>query len=163
MRPLLVAALIIMSVTGCKKNEADADPTAKSELVTKLGALADEACACKDMACADKVSATVTALGQANKDFDPGDLDALQAIQNRMDPCLAALNPVIVAYLDLSKQACACTDKACTDKVAGKFTKWIAAFKASKKPLRANEGNVLMTAGKTAGDCMTKLGTAIPR
>lgn len=154
-------ASCLLLVSACNKKEASTG--GKSDLVPKLEALATEACACKDMACADAVTAKVTTLGEQNKDFDKADLGALQATQAKMDMCMAKLNPVIVSYLAIADDACKCSDKACADKVGERFAAWTAAFKKSGTKLRGNDANVAMKAGKTAGECMTKLGASIPQ
>lgn len=107
--------------------------------------------------------AKVTALGEENKNFDKDDLPALQATQSTMDMCIAKLNPVLVEYLALSDEACKCADKPCAEKVGEKFTAWTKAFKAARTQLHRNEANVVMKVGKTAGECMTKLGAAVPQ
>jgi hypothetical protein len=150
-------AVTVSLVSGCKKKDAGGG------LVGSLTALDTEACACKDMACADAVSEKVTALGQANADFDEADLPRLQEVQNHLDACLANLNPVIVSYLALSTEACACTDKACSTKVATKVSKWAADLKASKAKLRGNDANVAMKAGAASAECFTKFGVPIPQ
>lgn len=155
-----VSCLVL--ATGCDKTSGGA-AGGKSDLLPKLEALATEACACKDMPCADAVTAKVTTLGEQNKDFDKADLAALQATQSKMDMCMAKLNPVIVSYLAIADDACKCTDKACADKVGQRFAEWTAAFKKSGTKLRGNDANVAMKAGKTAGECMTKHGAAIPQ
>jgi hypothetical protein len=153
-------------VIGCDKKSggsAGGSGGGKGDLLTKLDALATEACACKDMPCADAVTAKVTTLGEENKDFNKDDLPALQATQSKMDMCMAKLNPVIVSYLAIADDACKCTDKACADKVGARFAEWTASFKAAGTKLRGNDANVAMKAGKTAGECMTKLGASIPQ
>ncbi|MBA3460615.1 MAG: hypothetical protein H0T46_11670 [Deltaproteobacteria bacterium] len=156
----LVSCLVLAA--ACDKKSAGSTG-GKSDLLPKLEALATEACACKDMACADAVTAKVTTLGEQNKDFDKADLGALQAAQAKMDMCMAKLNPAIVAYLAISDDACKCNDKACADKVAQRFAEWTAELTKSGTKLRGNDANVAMKAGKTAGECLTKQGTAIPQ
>jgi hypothetical protein len=156
----LVSCLFLAA--GCDK-KSGGGAGGKSELVPKLEALAAEACASKDMPCADAVTAKVTTLGEQNKDFDKADLPALQAAQLKMDTCMAKLNPVIVAYLAIADDACKCADKACADKVAARFAEWTASFKKAGTKLRGNDAKVAMTAGKTAGECLTKHGTTIPQ
>lgn len=155
---LAYLALALATVAACKKSAADG-----GGLVGKLQALDAEACACKDMACADAVTAKVTALGQANADFDPADGPKLGEIQTHLDECLAKLNPVIVSYLALADEVCACTDKACATKVAGKVSKWAADLKAQKTKLRGNDANVAMKAGAASAECFTKFGVPIPQ
>jgi hypothetical protein len=160
----LIAILsLIVAVSACSKKEKEGGTGAPSDLVQKLDALATEGCACKDAACADAVSEKVTKLGEGNKDFDQDDLPKLQAIQHKLDDCLANKNPVIVAYLELSKAACECKDKKCGEKVAQKISAWAADLKSSHKKLRQSDANVAMTAGKGAGECLTKLGVPIPQ
>jgi hypothetical protein len=162
MRIALVLVSCLVVTTGCDK-KSGGGAAGKSDLITKLDALTTEACACKDQPCADAVTAKVTTLGEQNKDFDKDDLPALQATQAKMDQCIAKLNPVIVAYLAIADDACKCTDKACADKVGARFAEWTAAFKKAGTTLHGNEANVAMKAGTTAGECMTKLGSAIPQ
>ena len=163
-RAILVVCCLVLA-TGCDKKKSGGGGAAggKSELLTKLDALAVEACACKDMPCADAVTAKVDELGKANQDFDKDELPQLQATQAKMDMCMAKLNPVIVAYLAIADDACKCADKACADKVGERFAEWTAAFKKAGTKLRGNDANVAMKAGKAAGECMTKLGSSIPQ
>lgn len=162
MRMSLALVCCLVLVTACNK-KSEGTAAGKGGLVAKLEALATEACACKDMACADAVTTKVTTLGEQNKEFDQADLGALQAAQSKMDMCMAKLNPAIVAYLAIADDACKCADKACADKVAQRFADWTAGFKKSGTKLRGNDANVAMKAGKTAGECLTKHGTAIPQ
>ncbi|CAN5841691.1 hypothetical protein BH11MYX3_BH11MYX3_14000 [soil metagenome] len=134
--PLVILSLVLVT-TACGKN-AGGGSAVNSDLTAKLDALTTEACACKDKACADAVTAKVTTLGEQNKDFDKDDLPALQATQAKMDMCIAKLNPVIVAYLAIADDACKCTDKACADKVGARFAEWTAAFKAAGTTLHGN-------------------------
>ena len=165
-RTLIVIACLVLAI-GCDKKKsgggAGGGSGGKSDLLTKLDALAVEACACKDMPCADAVTAKVTTLGEQNADFDKDELPALQATQAKMDLCMAKLNPVIVEYLAIADDACKCADKACADKAGERFAAWTAAFKKAGTKLRGNDANVAMKAGKTAGECMTKLGASIPQ
>lgn len=163
MRIALAFVSCLVLVTGCDKKKEGGGTGKKSDLITKLEAMTAEACACKDKACGEAVTAKVTTLGEQNKDFDKDDLPALQATQNAMDMCIAKLNPVIVEYLAISDEACKCTDKACAEKVGEKFAAWTKAFKAAGTKLHGNVANVVMKVGKTAGECMTKLGAAIPQ
>ena len=162
MRIAFAVITCFVLVAGCDKKSGGA-AGAKSDLLPKLEALATEACACKDMPCADAVTAKVTVLGEQNKDFDKADLPALQAAQSKMDLCMAKLNPAIVAYLAIADDACKCSDKECADKVAARFAEWTAAFKKAGTKLRGNDANVAMKAGQTAGVCLTKHGAAIPQ
>jgi hypothetical protein len=161
MRIVFAMISVLVLVTGCDKKKEGGGK--KSDLVTKLEALTAEACACKDKACGAAVTVKVTTLGEQNKDFDKDDLPALQATQNAMDMCIAKLNPVLVEYLAIADEACKCADKACADKVADKFAAWTKAFKAADTKLAGNEANAIMKVGKTAGECLTKHGAAIPQ
>jgi len=166
MHQLFIVVVALALATGCDKKSGGASgggSGAKSQLLTQLDALAVEACACKDMACADAVTAKVTKLGQDNQDFDKSELPALQATQAKMDECMAKLNPVIVDYLAIADDACKCADKACAEKAAARFATWTAEFKKAGTKLRGNDANVAMKAGKTAGECLTKHGVAIPQ
>ncbi len=163
MRIALVFVSCLALVSGCDKKKEGGGTGKKSDLITKLEAMTAEACACKDRACADAVTAKVTTLGEQNKDFDQDDLPALQATQSTMDMCIAKLNPALVLYMAISDEACKCTDKACADKVGEKFATWTKAFKAAGTQLHHSEANVVMKVGKGAGECMTKLGAVVPQ
>lgn len=56
MRALLLVC--VLGVVGCKKDAGDRF----EEILTELGKLKDQMCACKDAACADKV-------GEARRDY----------------------------------------------------------------------------------------------
>ncbi len=152
----LAAAVL---ATGCPKKEA----AAPGALVASLRALDAEACACKDQACAAAITTKLTTLGNANADFDEADLPVLQETQAHLDMCLAKLNPVVVRYLALSDEVCACKDKACATKVATKVSAWAAELKAKKTVLSHSDGNVIMKVGTGAGECFTALGVPIPQ
>ncbi|MBX3156552.1 MAG: hypothetical protein KF773_11170 [Deltaproteobacteria bacterium] len=149
---------VFVLLLGCS-DKAPGD----SKLLKDLQALEGEACACKDAACADLVGDKVTKLGEATKDFDRDELPKLQAAQQAIDKCLAAANPVVTTYAAAAKAACACKDKKCGQAAADRIAKWAADLKASGKKLRQGDASYIMAEGKPAGECLTKLGVAIPK
>ncbi|MCC6525932.1 MAG: hypothetical protein IT373_25015 [Polyangiaceae bacterium] len=154
----LVLAVASAAALGCGKKDA-----VKSELVQKLEAQADAACACKDMACAEKVTADVQKLADATGKVEDDDLKPLQAAQTRIDECLGKLNPIVIAYRELSDQICACQDKACGEKVAAGVSKWAADLKTSGKKLTPGDVKVIQQIGLQAAVCFQKLGLPIPQ
>ena len=156
----VLASVAVLSLgASCKKKEA----AAPGSLVASLQALDAEACACKDMACAGGIQDKLTALAGANPTPDEDDLPVLQETQAHLDTCLAKLNPVVVSYLAMSDEVCACKDAACATKVGAKVSAWAADLKAKKTSLSHSDGNVIMKVGAAAGACFTKLGVAIPQ
>ncbi len=152
----------LAATTGCKKDEAKA--AAPGPLVGKLEALAERACACADAGCADAVGQDVVALGQGAGAIADADLPALQAAQARIDRCLAAQEPILVAYAALIDEACACADKACAKAAAKKVSTWAADLKASKKQLRPGDVRLVMTEQGTRGAaCFQKFDVPIPQ
>ncbi|MBI4954103.1 MAG: hypothetical protein HY908_18915 [Myxococcales bacterium] len=156
-----VAALVVVAAAaalGCGKKDG-----VKSELVQKLEAQADAACACKDMACADKVAADVQKIADATGKVEDDDLKPLQAAQGRIDECLGKLNPLVIAYGELSDQICACQDKACGEKVGAAVSKWAADLKTSGKKLTQGDAKVIQQLGLKATVCYQKLGVPVPQ
>lgn len=156
----ILASLAIVSLgAGCKKKES----AAPGALVASLKAIDAEACACKDMACAGGILDKLTALGKANPTPDEADLPVLQETQAHLDMCLAKLNPVVVSYLAMSDEVCACKDAACATKVGAKVSAWAADLKAKKTTLSHSDINVITKVGTEAGACFTTLGVPIPQ
>lgn len=61
------------------------------DLVGKIDKLADEACACKDMACAEKVQAKLMDLVKDAKEPSKGDQEKIMKSMERMGECMAKL------------------------------------------------------------------------
>ena len=63
---LFVAAMAVLSFTGCKKKDKMAEAMAKME------SFKNDMCKCKDKACAEGVEAAMKKWGEENKDkMDP--------------------------------------------------------------------------------------------
>jgi hypothetical protein len=61
------------------------------DLVKKIDKLADEACACKDMACAEKVQGKLMDLVKDAKEPSKGDQEKIMKSMERMGECMAKL------------------------------------------------------------------------
>jgi len=61
------------------------------DLVKKIDKLADESCACKDMACAEKVQAKLMDLVKDAKEPSKGDQEKIMKSMERMGECMAKL------------------------------------------------------------------------
>lgn len=150
------------AAAGCAKDEAKA--AAPGPLVGKLEALAERACACTDAACADGVGAEVVTLGENAGAIAESDLPALQAAQAKIDRCLSAHEPALVAYTELTDEVCACKDRTCAEKVAKKVSAWAADLKRSKRTLRPGDARLVMAEqGKRGAACFERHGVAIPQ
>jgi hypothetical protein len=165
MRPMFVCLAILLTAACTKAEDASSAPKGKSELVGKLDALADEACGCKDLACADAAAKKLDALAASMKPSDVGEDEVApaQAAQQRFDTCHAGLVPQLADYTKLTDEICACGDKACGQKVSAKVSKWAAALKASGTKLRQGDVGVFSTIGKKGAACFQKLGLPIPQ
>ncbi len=153
----------VVAAAGCSKDEAKA-AAAPGPLVGKLEALAGKACACTDAACADGVGAEVVTLGQSAGAIADADLPALQAAQAKIDRCLSAHEPALVAYTKLTDEVCACKDKKCAEKVAKKVSAWAAELKQSRRKLRPGDARLVMEEqGKRGAACFEQHGVAIPQ
>ncbi len=62
-----------------------------SDLVKKLDGLADEACACKDKACAEKVNKNIEEALNAAKEPSKGDTEKIMKSMAKAGGCLAKL------------------------------------------------------------------------
>ena len=61
------------------------------DLVKKIDKLADEACACKDMACAEKVQAKLMDVLKDAKEPSKGDQEKIMKSMERLGQCMAKL------------------------------------------------------------------------
>ncbi len=61
------------------------------DLVKKIDKLADEACACKDMACAEKVQSKLMDMVKDAKEPSKGDQENIMKSMERMGECMAKL------------------------------------------------------------------------
>jgi len=61
------------------------------DLVKKIDKLADESCACKDMACAEKVQAKLMDIVKDAKEPSKGDQENIMKSMERMGECMAKL------------------------------------------------------------------------
>jgi hypothetical protein len=61
------------------------------DLVKKIDKLADEACACKDMACAEKVQNKLMDLVKDAKEPSKGDQEKIMKSMERMGECMAKM------------------------------------------------------------------------
>ena len=156
---LLLAGLL----ASCTKDDAAGAARPPSELVTRLGALADDGCACKDAACAADVSKRLQQLADGTTHVDDRDRPALQETQARLDACLAELDPVIIAYRGLVDDVCACADKACGQRVSKRFSAWAADLEASGAALRPADAKAVMRAGIRAKGCLDRFGLPVPQ
>ena len=157
-----LALVGVLTSAACKKDEAKA--AAPSPTVAALEALAGQACACKDTACADGVGDEVTKVASSAGKLSDADITALQASQAKIDRCLAAQEPALVAYTKLIDEACACADKACAEKAAAKVSAWAADLKKSERKLRAGDAKlVLEEDGRRGAACFEKHGVPIPQ
>jgi hypothetical protein len=153
--------LILVAIAACKSGSAA--PAAKSELVTKLDALADRMCKCADGACADEVAAAVDDLAAHTTDVAEEDFGPAQAAQAKIDQCQVQHSKIVGDYLALMDEICACTDKTCADKVAAKVAAWSTGVQKSGAKLRPALVNAITERGKAAVACFEKLDVAIPR
>lgn len=160
MRIVSLALLAAVALAGCGKTESS--PQAPGQLVKSLEAAATELCACKDLACADLVSARVDDLARRAGTIAPDDLPVLQAAQARIDQCRVALHPQLIAYRALLDEACACKDRGCAAAVAGKVAAWGVDLKASKARLRPGEVQIVLDGAKASAECFTRHGVPIP-
>ncbi len=157
-----VALVSLLATSACKKDEAKA--ASPGPIVAQLAGLADKACACKDTACADGVGDEVVAAGQSAGKIQDSDLPALQASQAKIDRCLSAHEPALVAYIAIIDEACGCADKACAEAAAKKVSSWAADLKTSKRKLRPGDAKlVLEEHGKRGTACFEKHGVPIPQ
>jgi hypothetical protein len=161
MRTTLLVLAFVALTSACKNSEAAAGK--KSDLVTKLDALADRVCACADEACATAAAADLDALAKNTTNVAEDDFAPAQAAQAKFDECHAKHYKVVTDYLALTDEICACTDKKCGEQVAAKVTKWSKALKASGQKLRPGDIQVISHRGQEGGQCFTKLGVAIPK
>lgn len=160
MRLALIAALCL-AAAACKNGKAA--PTAKSDLVTQLDALADRMCACPDGACADQASAAVDAVAARTTSVADDDLAPAQAAQQKIDACYAKKSPIVNDYLALMDEICACSDRKCGEKVAAKVGAWSKHVQSSVAKLRPALVKAITDRGTTAVACFQKLGVAVPR
>lgn len=162
---MLIHLLLMLSVStfvsACQKKGSE--PGSGSEHVKKLEALADQGCACKDKACADKVISEVQALARSITKLDDKDRQPMQAAQARLDACLVKYNPFIASYQKLTEEVCACKDKACAARSAKKFSRWAAKLKSSGKRINAADLAVFKEQGQKAAKCFARHGVPIPQ
>jgi hypothetical protein len=157
-----VALVCLLATSACKKD--DGKPAAPSPTVARLEELAGKACACKDAACADGVGDEVVKIAASAGKLSDADITALQASQEKIDRCLAAQEPALIAYVGLIDAACACANKACAEKAAKKVSKWAAELETSKRKLRAGDAKLVLTEhGGRGAKCFEKHGVPIPQ
>jgi hypothetical protein len=158
MSKFLLAFTFLAVIAGCKKEEAAAAGP-PSELVTKLEALADQGCGCKDADCATGVKADVKALaGTTTAGAIPdADLPKLQAAQAKLDGCMAKLDPRLADYHAITEELCACKDKKCAEKANAKFQTWADAVRVSPDPIPGGLASI-KDDGAHAASCLLKFG-----
>ena len=159
MRTFLI--LIAVAAAACKSGAAA--PAGKSELVTKLDALADRMCKCTDGKCADEVAAAVDDLAAHTTNVAEDEMAPAQAAQAKIDQCQVQHSQVVQDYLALMDEICACTDKKCGEKAAAKVAAWSKGVQKSGAKLRPALVNAITERGKAAVACFQKLDVAIPR
>jgi hypothetical protein len=160
----LILPTLALLLAACDPKEEEAPAATPGDLVPKLTALADEGCACTDKACGDAVLGKLDALAAGVTDVADSDLEALQAIQGRLDHCLAKLNPIMVAYAELADAICACKDAKCGKKVSKKFDAWSADLKKrGKGALHQTDVRVAQELGGRAAVCFETLGLPVPK
>jgi hypothetical protein len=170
MRDLVLVLAAVVALSACKKEEKDetgskqAASGKKSDLVKNLEAQAEAACACKDFACAEGVLAAVKKLadGTTAAAIPEADLPALQTAQASIDRCTGALHPKIVEYGKLAEEVCACGDKACAEKVSGKFKAWADEVRSKKIAIPGGMGAILVP-GTQAKKCLDNFGLEVPQ
>jgi hypothetical protein len=145
----------------------------------KLSGFTDEMCACKDKACADDVTAKLTAY-TTEMEKDPELRDAkkpdgyaqrMEATTKRYTDCavtvIAAMRPVGSAKIKVLvgqmtrfvDEACACTDSACADNVTARLKIWTTESTSNLPPEAIPE----VTAGATRfQECVATIGAASP-
>lgn len=153
--------ILIAFAAACKNGSAA--PAGKSELVTKLDALADRMCKCTDGACADTVAAAVDDLASHTTNVAEEDMAPAQAAQAKIDQCQVQHSQVVQDYLALMDEICACSDKKCGEKVAAKVGAWSKGVQKSGAKLRPALVGAITERGKAAVACFQKLDVAIPR
>ncbi len=62
-----------------------------SDMVTKIDKLADEACACKDLACAEKAQTKILDALKDTKEPSKGDQEKVMKAMEKMGACVAKL------------------------------------------------------------------------
>ena len=70
---------------------------------------------------------------------------------------------VIKEYEGFKDKMCACKDKACAEKVSGKFKTWIAGFKKVAKQQARGDLQIIIGTGQRAGECLKAQGVEIPQ
>jgi hypothetical protein len=155
--------VLLIALAACKQAE-EAPTEKKSGLLPKLEAMAEQACACKDHACAQQAYKAMMALaGTAKPDEIPADdIEPLQAAQAKLEACVGKLNPRLTEYAALTDEVCACKNKKCAEKVSAKFSAWADDLRASKEAVPGGL-DAIKDDGTRAAACLQKHGLAIPQ
>ncbi len=127
----MTVLVAVLAFAACKKDKGDA-------ALDKMSSFKDQACACKDKACIDKVQGDMIKWASEQKDMEnmkPTEAQKKRGkeITDAMEACTTKIEEAeggakakeamtkMTAYAD---QMCACKDTACATKVSDEMTAW---------------------------------------